>query len=212
MAVLCISRQFGAGGRTLAERLARRLGYVYSDEELISRLVTQTGMDREAVDTAGREAVGKEKGFISGILSTAFFLRFLGQSTGESPEDRLGVALWKIIPEMATRGNIVFLGRGSQFILPQSPDIIKVFLTAEEEDRVRFMVERYDLTPGQAQKAVREFKRNREEFLSRFAADPNDLSIYSLCINTSLVSLEKAEHLICLLVELREKGIRANGA
>jgi cytidylate kinase len=205
MAVLSISRQFGAGGRTLAERLAHRLGYTYSDEELVSRLVARTGIEKEVVETAGHEATGKSKGFISGLLSTGFFLRVLGQASVESPEDKLASLLMEIIPEMAARGNIVFLGRGSQFILPTAPDIIKVFLTAEEEDRVRFMMERYDLNLEQAQKAVREFRKYRDDFLSRFTAYPNDVSIYSLCINTSLVSLETAENLICKLVELREK-------
>ncbi|MBN1106870.1 MAG: cytidylate kinase-like family protein [Deltaproteobacteria bacterium] len=204
MVVLCISRQFGAGGRTLAERLAQRLGYAYSDEELVSRLVARTGIDREMVETAGREATGKSKGFISGLLSTGFLLRLLGQASVESPEEKLASLLHEIIPEMAARGNIVFLGRGSQFILPTAPDIIKVFLTAQEEDRVRFMMEKYDLDLEQAQKAVHEFKKNRDDFLSRFTADPNDVSIYSLCINTSLVSLEKAEDLICRLVEIRQ--------
>lgn len=205
MAVLSISRQFGAGGRTLAERLARRLGYTYSDEELVGRLAARTGIDRAVVETAGRQAIDKSKGFISGLLSTGFFLRFLGQSSAEGPEDKLASILREIIPEMAARGNIVFLGRGSQFILPTAPGIIKVFLTAEEEDRVRFMMEKYDLSLQQAQKSVREFRKNRENFLSRFTTSPNDVSIYTLCINTSLVSLDKAEVLICRLVEPPEQ-------
>jgi cytidylate kinase len=205
MAVLCISRQFGAGGRTLAKRLARRLGYTYSNEELVDRLAARTGIDRELVETAGLETMGKSKGFISGLLSTGFFLRFLGQSSDESPEDKLASLLREIIPELAARGNIVFLGKGSQFILPTAPDIIKVFLTAEEEDRVRFMMEEYDLSLQQAKKSIMEFSKNRDDFLSRFAADPNDVSIYTLCINTSLVSLDRAEVLICRLVEPPEK-------
>jgi len=211
MAVLSISRQFGAGGRTLAERLALRLGYAYSDEELVCRLATLTGIDKEEVKNAGRESIGRSHGFVSGIISTGFFLRILGRSSVETPEEKLATLLKQIIPEMADRGNIIFLGRGCQFILPNSPDVIKIFLSAEEGDRIRFMMERYNLNLQQARKVVGEFKRYRDQFLSKFTSDPDDVSIYSLCINTSLVDLDNAEDLICRLVEARErrKGMEA---
>ncbi len=207
MAVLCISRQFGAGGRTLAEKVAQSLGYFYSDEELVSRLVAQTGIAKDVVESAGRQAGGQGKGFVSGLVSTNFFLRLLGQSSPDRPEDKLASLLKEIIPEMAEQGNVVFLGRGSQFILPNRRDIIKVFLTAEEEDRIRFMMERYDLSRSEASRMVRDFKKNRDDFLSRFTSkDPNDVSIYTLCINTSLISLEFAETLIFNLVKSRENS------
>ena len=38
MAVVTISRKFGAGGRTLARMVAERLGYTFADREIIVRV------------------------------------------------------------------------------------------------------------------------------------------------------------------------------
>ena len=56
MSVLCISRQFGAGSKTLAEAAARRLGYRFADEELVSRVAKEANVVDEWIEVTEREA------------------------------------------------------------------------------------------------------------------------------------------------------------
>ena len=43
--IITISREFGSGGRTIAHRVAERLGYAYYDQELILKVAKESGLD-----------------------------------------------------------------------------------------------------------------------------------------------------------------------
>ena len=58
MAVLTISRQFGAGGKTLGARVAQRLGYEFVDEGLLHKVAEKANVSLEWVEGVEREAGG----------------------------------------------------------------------------------------------------------------------------------------------------------
>ena len=204
MAVICISRQFGAGGKTLAERLAKRLGYDMTDQELVSRAAKETGHADEWVDTTGRE-VGLTKGFTASLTSSNFMARLLGQPGADDNTIKLAELFKKYIPEIAARDKVIFLGRGSQFILPNGPPYLKILLVASDETRVNFMMKTYNLDRNEAEKVIRDWEKNRSAFLCRFTSkDHNDPSLYDLVINASVVNLDLAEKLTADLVTSRD--------
>ncbi len=61
MAVITISRQVGAGGVTLGQRLAKRLGYRYVDNEIIEQVA-------EKVRVSSDEVRGFEKSGFIGLM------------------------------------------------------------------------------------------------------------------------------------------------
>src|SRR5947209_12918243 len=52
--VICISRALGAGGEDVARLVSERLGFLYVDEEIISRAAERSGIDRELIADAER--------------------------------------------------------------------------------------------------------------------------------------------------------------
>ena len=48
MAVISISRQFGSGGKTLGEMVAKRLGYSFADNEIIQMAAKKAKEQEEA--------------------------------------------------------------------------------------------------------------------------------------------------------------------
>ena len=42
--IIAISRQYGSGGRIIAQRLSEELGIPYYDKELIEKVAEQTGL------------------------------------------------------------------------------------------------------------------------------------------------------------------------
>ena len=204
MAVISISRQFGAGGKTLSEKLAERLGYESVDYELVSKVAKAADITIEDVEAADRKSSGKIKRFISGLVSTDF-LRETAKGLSES---ELFALLNDIIPEIAGRDNVIFLGRGSQFILPDAPDNLKVLLIGNKKARVGFMVENYDMPLADAEKMVGEWDNNRGAFLKKYTSgDPNDVSNYDLVINTDSVKLDWAVEMICQLIDSRKSSL-----
>ena len=202
MSIVCISREFGAGGKTLSENVARRLGYEAVDEELVFRVAKEVGASIDHLESAAKELGLKHGHFVSGLVNTGILERFFGLAPSGLQEGKLPVVFKKLIPEFAERGNVVFLGRGSQFVVPDSHETLKVLLVAKFEDRLKFMMENYQMDELQARKSIREMENNRLSFLRRFTQEsPNDPGLYDVSINMSLLSLDAAENLICNAVE-----------
>ena len=44
MAVITISRQFGAGGKTLGQMIADKLGYTFADSDIIQRIAKEANV------------------------------------------------------------------------------------------------------------------------------------------------------------------------
>ncbi|MFW6081482.1 MAG: cytidylate kinase family protein, partial [Desulfosalsimonas sp.] len=55
MAVITISRHFGAGGRTLGDMVARQLGYSFEDDAIISEIANKAKVAPRTVE--GHERV-----------------------------------------------------------------------------------------------------------------------------------------------------------
>ncbi len=206
MAVLCISRQFGAGGRTLAGKIAKRLGYEFADTELTRRVTEATGVSDEWLKISDRER-DRGKSFVSSFFSSAFFERIADESSSARQENQVLEIFEQLIRELAQKDKVVFLGRGSQFILDNRTDTIKILLVAPLDWRIDFMMSHHNLSPTEAQDMVRDWDRNRKLFLKKIThRDPDDPSLYDLTLNMHLIRMAWGEKMICDLVAKREKS------
>ncbi|MGB8426467.1 MAG: cytidylate kinase family protein, partial [Desulfobacterales bacterium] len=87
MAVLTISRQFGAGGITRGKRVAKRLGYGFYDDEIIRMVAKKANVSPQWVESMEKEAGGKLERLISGLVSKSFFERLLDDRHGYIDEE-----------------------------------------------------------------------------------------------------------------------------
>ena len=201
MANITISRQFGAGGITLGDMVANRLGYTFFDNEIIQMVAQKAKVSTQWVQSMEKEAGGKVQRFISGLLSRGFIDRILDERHGYIDEEIYVDLLHEIIGKIAAEGNAVILGRGSQFILKNSPDTYHVLLVADKEYRVRFMEEKYELFTKHAINTVNNEDRRRINLYRKFGQEDYDSPAhYHLVLNTRRVSLDQAATLLCKLV------------
>lgn len=207
MAVICISRQFGAGGRTLGVSLAKRLGYRFADHELMEKVSKELGISDEWFAVTEREGHGEDS-----LVSTGTVAKILGRIRG-GDQDSSGMAakvresLCRLIPETAAQGQVVFVGRGSQFYCKDAKDLIRILLVAPVSWREDFLVQHHRLSADEARITIKDWDKNRAAFLRKVTdRDPDDPSLYDLCLNTSLISMDRAESLICELVQMRSSN------
>ena len=201
MALISISRQFGAGGHTLGQRLADRLGYQLVEREIIAQVAKEANVSVAWVEAVEKEAGGLLMKLVNSLISSNFIERITGVSASDFDEKRYYTFLSKVIQETAREGNIVFIGRGSQYILAENPGCLKVLLVANLEDRIRFMMEHYELTEEKAAQVVQREEKRRLLFLKGLdPRDPDNPSIYDLIINTGRVTLEEAEEMVMHIV------------
>ena len=201
MAVITISRQFGAGGLTLGKMVAEKFGYTFADTEVIKMVAEMANVSTNFVETVEKEAGGKFSKFISKTVSKPLVNRILKDERGYIDEEIYLDYLVLIIAQMADDGDVVILGRGSQYILNDHPDAYHILLIDTFENRVRFMQKHYDLSESRATQVVKtEDKRRINLYKKLGKTDYDNPDLYHLVLNMSRISLDKALELIANLM------------
>ena len=201
MAVITISRQFGAGGKTLGEMISKRLGYYYAVDDIIQIVAREARVSRDWVESIEREAGGTLLKFISGLGRKKYSDSIPHDKPGYIDEEIYVDLLQEIITRIAEEGNAVILGRGSQYILKDYKGVYHVLLIAEKPDRLRFMEEHYSLSPARALLEVNRQEKRRINLYRKFGKQDYDQpQLYHLVLNMSRLSLAKALDQVCILV------------
>jgi cytidylate kinase len=202
MAVITISRQFGSGGRTLGKMIADRMGYTFADSDIVQEIAKEANVSEHWVESFEKEAGTKLSRLISSMVSQRWLDRILKDEHGYLDERIYLDYLVLIIAKMADEGDVVILGRGSQYILDDHPDAFHVLLIDEIENRIKFMVEHYDMNEKQALRVITNEDSRRMGLYSRLGKkDYDSPSLYHLVINMCRFSLEKAAKLTCDMVK-----------
>ena len=201
MAVITISRQFGAGGITLGKMLAEKFDYTFADTEIIKMVAEMANVSTNFVETVEKEAGGKFSKFISKMISKPLVERVLKDERGYIDEEIYLDYLVLIIAQMADDGDVVILGRGSQYILNDHPDAYHILLIDTLENRIKFMQKNYELSKSRATQVVRnEDKRRFNLYRKLGKTDYDNPELYHLVLNRSRVNLDEAFKLVCHLV------------
>lgn len=202
MAVITISRQFGSGGKTLGKMIADRMGYIFADSNILQEIAKEANVSPHWVESFEKEAGTKLSRIIASMVSSHWIMdRILKNERGYLDERIYLDYLVLIIAKAADEGNVVILGRGSQYILNDHPDAFHILLIDNIENRIKFMMQHYDMSDKRATRVVNNEDKRRMGLYSRLEKkDYDSPSLYHLVINMSRFSLEKAAKLVCDMV------------
>jgi len=201
MAVITISRQYGAGGSTLGRMLADKLGYTFADSAIIERIATEAKVSTSWVQSFEKEAGGRMSRFVSSLVARHLVDRILKDERGYLDEQTYLDYLVLIIAQMADEGDAVILGRGSQYILNDHPEAFHLLLVDSFDNRVRFLVERHDFTAKKAaQEVEREDKRRLALYRRLGKSNYDDPMLYHMVLNMGRIDLDTALDMVCRAV------------
>jgi len=200
MAVITISRQFGAGGQILGQMLADELEYTFADNEIIQRLAREANVSSKWIKSFEKEAGGRLSWIISRLVSKRWLDLVLGGEYGYLDEKIYLDYMVLIIAQIADEGNAVIMGRGSQYILNDHPDAFHVLLIDEVENRIKFIVKQHGVTEGKAAGAVNVADRRRLNLYGRLGKkDYDNPLLYHLVLNMGRLDLQSALKIICAM-------------
>ena len=201
MPVITISRQFGAGGKTLGEMISKELGYTFVDDEIVYQVAKMGKISTDWVKSIEKCAGCKLLGYIDSLVSRSFVERILDDKRGYIDEEVYVELLHNILNKVAEEGNAVILGRGGQYILRDHIDTIHVLLIADKHDRIKFLEERYALSLSKAVQTINREDKRRSNLYRKFGKEDYDQpGLYHLVLNTSHLDLDTAARLVCSLV------------
>ncbi len=187
---VCISREAGAGGGTVARLLGTRLKWKVYDHELLEAIA-------QGMEISTEEARAYDELAPSLIQDWLLPLREEHYAPQEAYLDHLA----KLVQSIGRAGDSILVGRGASFLLPRN-ETLSVRLVAPIPARARRLSERLGVSVRTARRAARDLDRRSARFIRPLhRADPNDPHIYDLVIDTHSLGLSITVDVIASAVE-----------
>jgi cytidylate kinase len=184
--VVTISREYGSGGGTLAEMLARSLGWKIVNESLVTEVAKRAKVDPEIAARYDECIDPWFHRLLKGLWQGGYEGLATRVDTGIVDSEAMAKLTGEIIREAAEMGQCVIVGRGGQCLLRQRNDVFHVSLFAPRQERIQRM--RARLSPGtDADRFMEEIDHRRAAYIQRFhGEDWKDRRLYHLVISSTL--------------------------
>jgi len=196
--IINIGRQFGSGGRSIAEDLGKKLGIKVYDNDLITEAAQKSGFSKEFLESSDEN---RRIFSISSFFSSGRF----GVAENYISDNEMFKIQSQTIQEIASKGSAIFIGRCSDYILREM-DCVDVFICAPMETRVKRVSERLGLSLEDAEKLCTKKDRVRETYYNYFTfGDWGVASNYDICIDSSILGIEGTADLIIHFIKQQGK-------
>ena len=186
--VITISREYGSGGRTIGELVAKELGYGFYDKVLIDLAAKKSGF---AIDYIKNTEEQVTPNCLFNLAANGYYANTVFVNDGLPASDSLFIMQSKIIRELADKGPCVIVGRCADYILRERTDCLNVFVHAPLADRVARAVKDYGLPESGAEKTVERNDKIRAKHYQYYAgAKWGEARRYHLTVNSSAFGVE----------------------
>ena len=103
----------------------------------------------------------------------------------------------KIIKKIASHGSYVIVGRAADYVLRDNKDIVKIFIHAPKEYRIKRVMEMYNDNENQARKNIEKSDKARASYYKNISNQEwGNIDNYDFTINSSIGN-EKSADIIC---------------
>lgn len=202
--VITIGREYGSGGKYIGERLAEELNLKLYDKELLNKVAEESGMDLNILEQMDEK---QEECFWYTFAMSLYQQDSLDTLAEIPSNEKIFIEQAKIIEELAKKGDCIIIGRCSNVILRNRPDVLNIFVYSSELDfKVKRKMQYGDFESElEAIKAIERIDKERETYYNYFTKENwGDRKSYDLMIDTSKIGVDKAVELIKEYLKLRK--------
>lgn len=200
--VITIARQYGSGGKTIGEMLAKELNVHYYDKELMKLASDESGIN-EALFVKADEKVKGSK----------FFMPSQNAYSGEliSPEsddftstDNLFNYQAKIIRDLAQEESCVIIGRCADYVLKEYDNVLSVFIHAPKEFCLEQAAKKHSMNERELERFVQKTDKARADYYKYHTGrEWTDARNYDLCLDSSKLGFERCVEEIIAYMKVR---------
>ncbi|MBQ9072593.1 MAG: MATE family efflux transporter [Bacilli bacterium] len=168
--IIAISRSHGSQGKYIGKLISEQLNIPYYYKEMTALAAQEAGLDRE---------------FIDKLNSSNNILRDLYLTT--EPVKYAIEAQEKAINMIADKGSCVIVGRAADYVLRDRKNVIRIFITADEETRIKNVMDMYKDKKSDAIKNIKKSDKNRSSYYKAISGKEwGKAENYDLCIDSSI--------------------------
>ena len=201
--IITIGRQLGSGGLEIGRLLAERLNLAFYDKELLTEAARHSGICPECFQQVDEQAKRTFGGV--GIFGMRFPFVGDGNTSYNSmiSGDNLFLIQSETIMKLAeNEQGAVFVGRCADYVLRHRDDVVSVFITANETDRMKRLCDRRGCTEAEARDMMKKIDKQRSAYYDYYASrEWGVASSYDICLNSSLLGIEGTVEAIINIVK-----------
>ncbi len=201
MAVVTVSRLMGSAGDDIALGVSEKLGYDLVDTGLIIEVAKRAGVSVDKVRPFDEKYQTRVVEWLKGVISPRMGKILAGEHEHMDPVTFIEYAK-TIILGLAEKGNIVIVGRASQFILKDNETSFHTRIIADDRFRTERMMRRHSINGQKALEMIHKSDNMRKNYIERyFHADWTDANAYHMILNSSKLGIDETVDIIYNAVE-----------
>ena len=183
--IISVGREFGSGGRVIAEKLSERFNLPLYDRHLITEIAEKMGMTIEAVAKYNETP---KNVFVS--------RRVNGYSN--SIEDNIAEMQFNVMEEKAKSGeSFVVVGRCSETKLKKYPGLISFFILGDMDKKSERVMDVYGLDEDDATRFILKKDKKRKRYHNYHCQGKwGDSRLYDFSINSSKLGIDETVDII----------------
>lgn len=201
--IITIGREFGSAGREIGRVVAKDLGIKLYDSEMLDRAAKESGICQELFETHDEKPTNS---FLYSLVMDTYSLGYTAGSYSDMPiNHKVFLAQFDAIKKIAEEGPCILVGRCADYALEDYDNVLRIFVRADLDARIRRIARIYDLTDAKAKEMILKRDKSRSSYYNYYsnkkwgAADS-----YDACINSSMLGIEGTAKFIEQLVALKE--------
>ena len=179
--IISISREYGSAGHEIGEMLAQKLNVPLYDRNILQDIAKEKGVLTEEMEKYDE----KPKNLL--------FARKLGEHTN-SMEWHIANMQFDYLKEKAESGeSFVVVGRCADAVLSAYKDLVTVFITADEDEKLLHIMTKFGVGEVEAREKMYRHDKKRKQYHANYSNTTwGDVHSYDLCINSSSLGLDKS--------------------
>ena len=207
--IITIGREFGSAGHIIGEALANRLKIPYYDKELLKRAAKESGMCTELFENHDERPTSS---FLYNLVMDTYSFGYSTSTYVDMPiSHKVFLAQFDAIKKVASEGPCVIVGRCADYALADFKNCLHIFIHAELEDRIKRVMERYDLSYDKAKDMIQKKDKQRANYYNYFSSKKWGMSeSYHLSVDSSVLGVDGTVELIIQFIEDFEKKQKDN--
>ncbi|MCI9534856.1 MAG: cytidylate kinase-like family protein [Lachnospiraceae bacterium] len=205
--VITIGRQCGSGGKKIGETVAQRLGVKCYDKELLTLAAKNSGLCEELFETHDEKPTSS---FLYSLVMDTYSMGYSNSAYMDMPlNHKIFLAQFDTIKKLADEESCVIVGRCADYALAEYPNVVSVFVTGNDEERIEYLKQLYKVETAKAKDIMVKTDKKRASYYNYYSSKKwGDSRSYDLCINSSSVGIDGAVDMILELARVKNLRLK----
>lgn len=198
--IITIGRQAGSGGREIGEKVAQYFNIKYFDKELLTRAAKESGYCEEMITLHDEKPTNS---FLYNLVMDTYSFGYNTSTFVDMPiSHKIFLAQFDTVKKIADEGSCVIVGRCADYALQDYDNVIKLFIYADEEDRINRVMQTHNLSRKESKDIIAKTDKQRQSYYNYYSSKKwGKAESYDLCINSSLLGIDGTVKLIIQAIE-----------